>query len=275
VLFTYLHLAAVPELARLLLERSVTGIAYETVQLADGSLPLLTPMSEVAGRLSIQIAAHYLEKAQGGSGVLLSGVPGVPPARVTILGAGVVAVAMGARVTVINPSIGKLRTLSQTLSGSLETLVYTPEAVARAVKQSDVVVGAVLLPGAEAPKIVTRAMVASMRPGSVIVDVAVDQGGCFETTRPTSHSEPVYVEEGVTHYCVTNMPGAVPRTSTLALTNATLPYVVALANKGAEDAMRADPSLANGLNTYRGEITHAALGKSLGIAAVEPAGILA
>jgi alanine dehydrogenase len=272
----------VPELARLLLERSVTGIAYETVQLADGSLPLLTPMSEVAGRLSIQIAAHYLEMAQGGSGVLLSGVPGVPPARVTILGAGVVgsnaaqvAVAMGARVTVINPSIGKLRTLIQTLSGSLETLVYTPEAVARAVKQSDVVVGAVLLPGAEAPKIVTRAMVASMRPGSVIVDVAVDQGGCFETTRPTSHSEPVYVEEGVTHYCVTNMPGAVPRTSTLALTNATLPYVVALANKGAEDAMRADPSLASGLNTYRGEITHAALGKSLGIAAVEPAGILA
>jgi alanine dehydrogenase len=266
VLFTYLHLAGIPGLTEVLLEKRITGIAYETVQLPDGTLPLLTPMSEVAGRLAVQVGAHYLEKAQGGRGVLLAGVPGVLPGMVAVLGAGVVganaamvALGLGARVTLMNRDANRLRLLSQVLHGNLQTVVSTPESVAELVRNSDLVIGAVLIPGGKAPKIVTRAMVKSMRPGSVIVDVSVDQGGCFETTRPTSHSDPVYVEEGVTHYCVTNMPGAVPRTSTQALCNSTLPYIVALAGKGAVDAMKEDPSLARGLDTFEGRITHPAV----------------
>lgn len=271
-LFTYLHLAGIPGLAQELLEREVSGVAYETVQLPDGSLPLLTPMSEVAGRLAVQAGAHYLEKAQGGSGVLLGGVPGVPPGRVAVLGGGVVgvnaatiALGMGARVTLLNRDLSRLRQLSQMLGANLETRVSTPETVAEAARDADLLVGAVLIPGAKAPRVVTREMVRRMRPGSVIVDVSVDQGGCVETTRPTSHSAPVYVEEGVTHYCVTNMPGAVPRTSAQALCNATLPYVVTLANRGLETALAQEPSLVAGLNTYRGRMTNGPVAESLGL----------
>ena len=277
VLFTYLHLAGIPGLTEVLLERQVTGIAYETVQLPDGTLPLLTPMSEVAGRLAVQVGAHYLEKAQGGRGILLAGVPGVPPGKVAILGAGVVgtnaamvALGLGAQVTLMNQDARRLRLLSPVLHGNLQTVVSTPESVAEVVRDSDLVIGAVLVPGGKAPRIVTRKMVNSMRPGSVVVDVSVDQGGCFETTRPTSHSAPVYVEEGVIHYCVTNMPGAVPRTSTQALCNATFPYIVKLAGAGALNAMKQDPSLASGLNTHEGRITHPAVEQALRASA--PAG---
>jgi alanine dehydrogenase len=270
ILFTYLHLAGVPGLTEALLEKQVTGIAYETVQLPDGTLPLLTPMSEVAGRLAVQVGAHYLEKAQGGRGVLLAGVPGVPPGKVAILGAGVVganaaivALGQGAQVTLINRDANRLRLLSPVLHGNLQTVVSTPESVAEIVRDSDLVIGAVLIPGGKTPKIVTREMVKSMRPGSVIVDVSVDQGGCVETTWPTSHSDPVYIEEGVTHYCVTNMPGAVPHTSTQALCNATRPYIVKLAGKGAADALKEDPSLASGLNIFDGRITHPAVEEAL------------
>ena len=272
VLFTYLHLAAIPDLARVLLEKEVTGIAYETVELPDGTLPLLTPMSEVAGRLAIQAGAHYLEKPCGGSGILLSGVPGVKPGKVVVLGGGVVgtnaatiALGMGAQVTIITRSLDRLRYLSQVMHGNLETIASTPEAIAEAVKDADLVVGAVLIPGAEAPKLVTREMIASMKAGSVIVDVSVDQGGCLETTRPTSHSDPVYEVDGVIHYCVTNMPGAVPHTSTQALCNATLPYMLKIARDGAVEAMKKDKSLARGLNTFKGRITHDSLGESLGM----------
>ena len=271
-LFTYLHLAGIPGLAQVLLDRGVSGLAYETVQLPDGSLPLLTPMSEVAGRLAVQAGAHYLEKAQGGSGVLLGGVPGVPPGRVTVLGGGVVgvnaatiALGMGAQVTLLTRDLNRLRQLAQVLRGNLETRVSTPETVAETVRNADLVIGAVLIPGARAPRIVSREMVRSMRPGSVLVDVSVDQGGCVETTRPTSHSQPVYLAEGVLHYCVTNMPGAVPRTSAPALCNATLPYVVQLANRGLEAALAQNPALAGGLNTHRGRVTNAAVGESLGL----------
>ena len=272
VLFTYLHLAGVPELAAVLLEKRVTAIAYETVQLADGTLPLLTPMSEVAGRLAVQVGAHYLEKAQGGRGVLLAGVPGVPPGKVCILGAGVVganaalvALGMGAQVTLMNRDANRLRSLSPVLHGNLRTMVSTPESVAEVVQDSELVIGAVLVPGGKAPHVVSREMVSSMKPGSVIVDVSVDQGGCIATTRPTTHSDPVYQVDGVLHYCVTNMPGAVPHTSTQALCNATLPYVLKLANAGAAEAMRQDQSLARGLNTLEGHIAHAAVGEALGL----------
>ncbi len=280
-LFTYLHLAAVPDLAQALLVRQVTAIAYETVQLPSGELPLLTPMSEVAGRLSIQVGAHYLEKAQGGAGKLLSGVPGVPPARVVILGAGVVgsnaaaiALGMGAQVTLLNRGLDSLRRLSQLLRGNLETQALTPEATESAVRQADLVVGAVLVAGGKAPVLVTRQMVRSMGPGSVIVDVAVDQGGCVETARPTSHSHPVYVEEGVTHYCVPNMPGAVPRTSTQALCNATLPYIVSIAEKGVGPALRQNPALAKGLNVCGGQVVHPQLAASLGLPAASLAEVV-
>lgn len=272
VLFTYLHLAALPELATVLLEKKVTAIAYETVQLPDGSLPLLTPMSEIAGRLSVQVGAHYLEKPQGGLGKLLAGVPGVPPAKVVILGTGVVgtnaamiALGMGAHVTLIAHRIEQLRHLSQVLHGDLETLVSTPENVAEAVRTADLVIGAVLVPGARAPRVVTREMVRSMRPGTVIVDVSVDQGGCVETTRPTTHSDPVYVEEGVIHYAVTNMPGIVPHTSTQALCNATLPYLEQIANLGLLRALQEDRSLAAGLNVFKGHLTNAAVAQALGL----------
>lgn len=271
-LFTYLHLAAVPELAQVLLNQQVTAVAYETVQLADGTLPLLTPMSEVAGRLSVQAGAHYLEKAQGGAGVLLSGVPGVPPAKVVVLGGGVVgsnaatvALGMGARVAVVTRDVNRLRHLAQVMRGNLETIVSTPESVAHEISEADLVVGAVLVPGQKAPVIVTHEMVKTMHPGSVIVDVSVDQGGCIETTRPTTHSDPVYQVDGVIHYCVTNMPGAVPRTSTQALCNATLPYILKIANAGVEKALKDDPALAKGLNTFAGRITNEAVGDALRI----------
>ncbi|MBM3941485.1 MAG: alanine dehydrogenase [SAR202 cluster bacterium] len=274
-LFTYLHLAAAPEAAHALLKHKVTGIAYETVELPGGDLPLLTPMSEVAGRLAVQIGAHYLEKAQGGAGVLLGGVPGVLPGRVVVLGAGTVgshaaavALGMGATVTLINRGVASLRRLSQVLHGSLETLVATPEAIGPAVKSADLVVGAVLVPGCRAPVLVTRQMVKAMRPGSVIVDVSVDQGGCVETARPTSHSNPVYVAEGVIHYCVPNMPGAVPRTSTQALCNATLPYIANMARYGVAESLRWDPALAKGLNTWDGSLTHRMAAEALGLPAI-------
>ena len=262
LLCTYLHLAANEQLTRMLMERKVTALAYETVELENGELPLLTPMSEVAGRMAIQVAAHYLEKACGGRGKLLGGVPGVRPATVTIVGGGTVginaakiALGMGAHVVIIDINPVRLRYLDEVLHGNFTTLSSNRRNIAEAIHVSDVVVGAVLIPGARAPRLVTREMVAGMTHGSVIVDVAVDQGGCIETIRPTSHSEPVYELDGVLHYGVTNMPGAVPRTSTYALTNATLPYVLRLAAQGFEDAVASDPALAKGVNVYQGQIT--------------------
>ena len=262
VLFTYLHLASLPDLTKALVAADITAIAYETVEARDHSLPMLRPMSEIAGRLAVQIGAHYLETVQGGRGLLLAGVPGVPPAHVVVLGAGVVgtsavriAVGMGARVTVINLDLDRLRFLDDLYGGRIATCAATESAIERAVVEADLVIGAVLVPGARAPKVVSRALVKKMKPGSVIVDVAVDQGGCCETTRPTTHSDPVYVVDGVLHYCVTNMPGIVPHTSTLALTNTTLPYIVRLASEGVEKAIRSDPGLAKGVNVMNGRIT--------------------
>ena len=262
VLFTYLHLASLPDLTKALVAADITAIAYETVEARDHSLPMLRPMSEIAGRLAVQIGAHYLGTVQGGRGLLLAGVPGVPPAHVAVLGAGVVgtsavriAVGMGARVTVINLDLDRLRFLDDLYGGRIATCAATASAIERAVVDADLVIGAVLVPGARAPKVVSRALVKKMKPGSVIVDVAVDQGGCCETTRPTTHSDPVYVVDGVLHYCVTNMPGIVPHTSTLALTNTTLPYIVRLASEGVEKAIRSDPGLAKGVNVMNGRIT--------------------
>ena len=262
VLFTYLHLASLPDLTKALVAADITAIAYETVEARDHSLPMLRPMSEIAGRLAVQIGAHYLGTVQGGRGLLLAGVPGVPPAHVVVLGAGVVgtsavriAVGMGARVTVINLDLDRLRFLDDLYGGRIATCAATESAIERAAVEADLVIGAVLVPGARAPKVVSRALVKKMKPGSVIVDVAVDQGGCCETTRPTTHSDPVYVVDGVLHYCVTNMPGIVPHTSTLALTNTTLPYIVRLASEGVEKAIRSDPGLAKGVNVMNGRIT--------------------
>jgi alanine dehydrogenase len=272
VLFTYLHLAADEQLTREMTARGLTGIGYETVELPNGHLPLLTPMSEVAGRMAIQVGAHYLEKTNGGRGKLLGGVPGVRPGDVVVLGAGVagtnamhVALGMGAQVTVIDLNLDRLRYLDEVMGGRLVTLSSNPLNIAQAVEHADLVVGSVLIKGAKAPKLVTRDMIASMAAGSVVVDVAVDQGGCFETTHATTHSAPVYVADGVIHYCVANMPGAVPRTSTYALSNATLPYVVKLASIGATEAMRADASLARGVNTFRGKITHPGVADAFGL----------
>ena len=262
VLFTYLHLASLPDLTKALVAADITAIAYETVEARDHSLPMLRPMSEIAGRLAVQVGAHYLGAVQGGRGLLLAGVPGVPPAHVVVLGAGVVgtsavriAVGMGARVTVINLDLDRLRFLDDLYGGRIATCAATESAIERAVVEADLVIGAVLVPGARAPKVVSRGLVKKMKPGSVIVDVAVDQGGCCETTRPTTHSDPVYVVDGVLHYCVTNMPGIVPHTSTLALTNTTLPYIVRLASEGVEKAIRSDPGLAKGVNVMNGRIT--------------------
>ncbi len=270
VLFTYLHLAADPAQARALTDCGCTAIAYETVTAPDGSLPLLTPMSEVAGRMSIQVAASCLQTANGGSGMLLGGVPGVAPAKVVVLGGGVagtqaieMALGLQADVTVIDRSLKRLRELAALHGSRLKTLYSTADAVEQAVTEADVVIGTVLVPGASAPKLVTRAMVAQMKPLSVIVDVAIDQGGCVETSRPTTHAAPTYNLDGVIHYCVTNMPGAVPRTSTCALTNATLPFVRALADRGWEAAMQRDAHLARGLNVHEGEIMHEAVARSL------------
>lgn len=273
ILFTYLHLAAVPELTRTLMERRVTAIGYETVQTDDGALPLLTPMSEVAGRMAVQIGAQLLEKTRGGRGVLLGGVPGVPPADVVIIGAGNVGagaaritLGMGANVTLIDINIDRLRYLQETLHGNLITVMSNRFNIERAVEYADLLIGAVLVPGARAPRLVTEDMVKQMKPGSVIVDVAIDQGGCIETAdRVTTHDQPTYVKHGVIHYAVSNMPGAVPRTSTMALTNATLPYVLKLANYGFEAAVRADRALARGVNCFAGRVTQPGVAEAHGL----------
>lgn len=275
VLFTYLHLAPDPEQARLLQESRCIAIAYETVTNARGGLPLLAPMSEVAGRMSIQAGAHCLEKAQGGSGVLLGGVPGVAAAKVVVIGGGVVgtnairmAMGMEASVTVLDKSLDRLKELDFQFGSKLNTIYATQGAIEEYVLNADLVIGAVLVPGAAAPKLVSRDMLKKMRPGSVVVDVAIDQGGCFETSHPTTHTEPTYVVDGVVHYCVANMPGAVARTSTFALNNATLPFTLALADKGYKQALLSDPHLLNGLNVYKGMFTYEAVAKDLGQAYV-------
>ncbi len=272
ILFTYLHLAPDRELTRQLLERRVTGIAYETITDRHGHLPLLTPMSEVAGRMSVQIGAHYLEKMGGGRGVLLGGVPGVPAARVVILGGGVVgtnaakiAVGMGAQVTIIDKDLDRLRELDDIFLSRITTLASNSYSIHEAISHADLIIGAVLIPGAAAPKLVTRAMLKDVPNGAVIIDVSVDQGGCIETTHPTTHSDPTYYVEGVLHYCVANMPGAVPRTSTFALTNATLPYALKLANLGFLEAIAEDAGLRAGVNTYAGHITYQAVAESQGL----------
>ena len=272
VLFTYLHLAPDPAQAQGLMESGCTAIAYETVTDSQGGLPLLAPMSEVAGRMAVQVGARCLEKEAGGAGVLLSGVPGVPAARVAILGGGVVgsnaariAHGMRARVTVLDRSLRVLDTLDREFNGGITTQFATAESIEAWVTEADLVIGAVLVPGAAAPRLVTRAMVAHMRPGSVMVDVAIDQGGCFETSRPTTHAAPTYVEEGVVHYCVTNMPGAVARTSAVALNNATLPFTLQLAGKGWRRACAENPHLARGLNVHAGRIAHPAVAEALGM----------
>lgn len=271
-LFTYLHLAPDADQARGLMESGATAIAYETVTDSSGGLPLLAPMSEVAGRMAVQVGAHYLEKAQGGAGILLGGVPGVAPGRVAVLGAGAVgreaarmAMGLGADVTVLNRGVDKLAALNLVFGAQLKTLQSNATVIEQTVAAADLVIGAVLVPGGVAPKLVSKDLVARMRPGSVIVDVAIDQGGCFETSRPTSHGDPVYLEHGVIHYCVTNMPGAVPRTSAFALNNATLPFVRAMADNGVMAALADDPHLLAGLNVHGGEITHAAVAESLGL----------
>lgn len=270
VLFTYLHLAADPAQAQALVKSGVTAIAYETVSAPDRSLPLLTPMSEVAGRMSIQVGATALQKANGGFGVLLGGVPGVAPARVVVLGGGVagtnatqMAVGLGARVTVVDRSLRRLRELDVQFGSTIETAYSTTEAVERLVIQADLVIGSVLVTGAAAPKLVTREMVRRMEKGAVLVDISIDQGGCFETSKPTTHADPTYLVDGVVHYCVTNMPGAVPRTSTFALTNATLPYARALADLGWHKALARDAGFAAGLNVHDGAITHEAVARDL------------
>ena len=271
-LFTYLHLAPDPEQTQGLMKSGATCIAYETVTARDGSLPLLRPMSEVAGRMSVQVGAHYLEKEQGGRGVLLGGVPGVAPARVAILGGGVsgvnaaqMAVGMRADVTIYDISNARLAELDMFFGSQIKTAYASKAAIARAVAKSELVIGAVLVPGAAAPKLVTREMLKTMKRGSVLVDIAIDQGGCFETSRPTTHQDPVYEVEGVIHYCVANMPGAVARTSAFALNNATLPFVLKIANQGAEAAMKSDPHLANGLNVSGGKVRHQAVAEALGL----------
>ena len=266
LLFTYLHLAPDYKLTEQLLERKITGIAYETITDKRGGLPLLTPMSEVAGRMAIQVGAHYLEKMSGGRGILLGGVPGVPAARVVIIGGGVVgtnaakiAVGMGAHVTIIDNNLDRLRELDDIFLSKISTMASSAYMIHDAISQADLIVGAVLVPGAAAPRLVTRSMLKDVPNGAVIVDVAVDQGGCIETTHPTTHSNPTYYVEGVLHYCVANMPGAVPRTSTFALTNATLPYALKLANQGFLAAIANDPGLRAGVNTYAGKLTYAAV----------------
>ena len=276
VLFTYLHLAASRELTEAMLASGVTGIAYETVQLPDGSLPLLVPMSEVAGRMATQVGAYYLERPLGGRGILLGGVPGVAPASVVILGGGTVgsnaakiALGMGAQVYVLDVNHQRLQYLDDVFGGRLVTLTSTEANLKKAVQFADLLIGAVLIPGAKAPKLVTREMVATMKEGAVIVDVAVDQGGCVETIRPTTHDAPTYLVDGVVHYGVANMPGAVPRTSTFALTNQTLPYVLKLAEKGL-DALKEDPALLKGLNVHAGRLTHPAVARAFGLEATPP-----
>jgi alanine dehydrogenase len=272
ILFTYLHLAADKVQTQGLIKSRATCIAYETVTDRTGALPLLAPMSEVAGRMAVQVGAHCLEREQGGAGILLGGVPGVAPAKVVVLGGGVsgtnaarMAVGLEASVTIIDKSLPRLKELDLQFGARATTLFATTAAIEQAVLSADLVIGAVLVPGAAAPRLVSRSMVQRMRPGSVLVDIAIDQGGCFETSRPTTHSEPTFVQDGVVHYCVTNMPGAVARTSTYALTNATLPFIIALATKGWRQAMVDDPHLAAGLNIDSGRVTHPAVAEALGL----------
>jgi alanine dehydrogenase len=271
ILFTYLHIAADEPLTRALIDSGITGVAYETVEVGR-ALPLLAPMSEVAGRLASQAGAYFLEKPLGGRGLLLGGVPGVAPGRVVIVGGGVVgynaaviALGLGAQVTILERSIDRMRHLEEVLSGRVSLLMSSSLQIASSVEEADLVIGAVLIPGAVAPKLVTREMIAGMKEGAVVVDVAIDQGGCFETSRPTTHADPVYVVDGVTHYCVANMPGAVPVTSTNSLTNATLPYVEAIANHGLKAAVAADPSLAKGVNVIDGKLTYEAVAEAHGL----------
>ena len=270
-LFTYLHLAPLPQLTDQLLEKKVTGIAYETIRDRSNTLPLLTPMSEVAGRMSVQVGANYLEKDKGGRGLLLGGVPGVTPASVCIIGGGIVgtnaakiALGMGARVTLVDLNLNRLRELDDIFGGRVFTLASNSYNVSHATREADLVIGGVLIPGAAAPKIVTASMVSKMKKGAVIVDVAIDQGGCIETAKPTTHSDPSYLVDGVVHYCVTNMPAAVPNTSTLALTNATFPYVMKIARMGAKQAMLSDTGTAEGVNTYAGTLTCQPVAQSQG-----------
>ena len=281
VLFTYLHLAPDPNQTLGLINSGCTAVAYETLTDDHGGLPLLAPMSEVAGRLSVQAGARCLEKSMGGCGVLLGGVPGVEPAHVTIIGGGVVgenaarmAIGMGAEVTILDRSIPRMRALDTRFHGQCKTLFSTKESLLTCIRRSDLVIGAVLVPGAAAPKLITRQMLKQMMPGSVLVDVAIDQGGCFETSRATTHDNPVYTEEGIVHYCVANMPGAVARTSTLALTNATLPFVLELADKGWQHALKDDKHLKNGLNIHAGQVTNQAVAESLGYAYINPTKIV-
>jgi alanine dehydrogenase len=281
VLFTYLHLAPLPDLTQQLLDKKVTGIAYETIRDRNNSLPLLTPMSEVAGRMSVQVGANYLEKERGGRGVLLGGVPGVPPAQVTIIGGGIVgtnaakiALGMGAIVTMIDVNLNRLREIDDIFNGRVYTLASNSYHIAKSAAHADLVIGGVLIPGASAPKLLTRPMVAKMKKGAVIVDVAIDQGGCIETAHPTTHSNPAYEVDGVVHYCVTNMPAAVPHTSTLALTNATFPYVMKLAQLGPAAAIKADQSIREGVNTFKGHVTYAAVAESQNRAATEVTALL-
>ena len=269
VLFTYLHIAADEPLTRALVESGLAAVAYETVETDDHRLPLLAPMSEIAGRLAPQAAAHFLEKPLGGRGVLLAGTPGVQPGHVVVLGGGIVgynaaiiALGLGARVTLLERSIDRMRDLDEILSGRVSLLMSSSLEIEQTIAHADVVIGAVLIPGARAPKLISRAMLSEMQPGAVIVDVAIDQGGCIETARPTTHSDPVYEVDGIVHYCVANMPGGVPVTSTKSLTNATLPYVEAVADHGLADAVASDPSLGRGVNVLDGKITHEAVAEA-------------
>lgn len=276
LLYTYLHLAPLPKLTDVLLEREVSGVAYETITDRRGGLPLLTPMSEVAGRMAPLVAAFYNQRGLGGRGVLMSGVPGVPPGDVVIIGGGIVglnaakvALGLGARVTILETSADRMRYLDDIFGGAVTTLGSNHHNLMAALSRADVLIGAVLIPGRSAPKLVTRAMLGEMKRGAVVVDVAVDQGGCFETTHATTHSDPVYEVDGVVHYCVANMPGAYPRTSTFALNNVTIPYALMLADLGLEHAVRKDPMLIPGVNTYRGQITSAPVAESQGRAAAD------
>ena len=272
VLFTYLHLAPLPELTNRLVDAKVNAVAYETIREADGSLPLLTPMSEVAGRMAVQVGAQYLEAPNGGRGVLLGGVPGVAPANVVILGGGIVghnsakmALGMGARVAIIDKNLNRLRQIDDIFGGNVVTLASNVWTIGETLRQADLVIGAVLITGAAAPKLVRRKMLSTMKHGAVIVDVAIDQGGCIETSHATTHTDPVYVVDGVVHYCVSNMPAAVPHTSTFALTNATMPYLLELANRGLTKACSEHPAIREGVNTYAGHITYPAVAESLGL----------